>query len=267
MHAAVLMTLALAAGADPATADSAAAVFEKAASVAKTDPRLARRLFGEAAGLYEKLLQQGAQNPQLYRNLGNAHFLAADPDDAQGDHLARAILAYRRGLELDPSDPHLQENLEHARRLVNFPPPGTFGQPSLDDRPPWLPRLPALWFGLAAAGYLAAALGVARWWMVRRRAWLSAAAGCVVLALAFAAAGGIELWHMDQQARYPVVVVARDGVQLLTGNGSRYPPRYETMLNRGVEARLRYERGRWLQVELGGGEIGWVPRAVVLPKE
>jgi len=268
MHAVLLMTLALAMTPDAAAADRAAALFEQGAGLAQADPRGARRLFGEAAAHYELLHQHGAQNPQLYLNLGNAHFLAADPDDTQGAHLARAIVAYRQGLALDPSDVQLQQNLEHARRQVSYPPPGTFGQPALEHRLPWLPRLPGLWFALALGGYLLGTLAVARWWMVRRGAWLSVAAGCIVGALSFAGAAGIELWHIAQEARYPVVVIAQDGVQLLTGNGSRYPPRYETALNRGVEARLRYERGRWLQVELAGGEIGWLPRnAVVLGNE
>jgi hypothetical protein len=64
--------------------------------------------------------------------------------------------------------------------------------------------------------------------------------------------------HQEQQ--HPLVVIADDGVLLRKGNGLSYPPRYETPLNRGVEARLLVSRGDWLQIELEGGEIGWVPR-------
>jgi len=53
-------------------------------------------------------------------------------------------------------------------------------------------------------------------------------------------------------------------VMLRTGNGLRYPPRYETPLNRGVEARLLFTRGDWLQIEFAGGEVGWVPREYAL---
>ena len=51
---------------------------------------------------------------------------------------------------------------------------------------------------------------------------------------------------------------------LRAGNGLSYPPRYETPLNRGVEARLLFARGAWLQIELSGGEIGWVPAAYTI---
>jgi uncharacterized protein YgiM (DUF1202 family) len=71
-------------------------------------------------------------------------------------------------------------------------------------------------------------------------------------------------WDSGRAADAPLVVIAEDNVILRKGNGLSYPPRYEQPVNRGVEARLRYERGDWLQIELAGGEVGWVPRAVAL---
>jgi uncharacterized protein YgiM (DUF1202 family) len=59
------------------------------------------------------------------------------------------------------------------------------------------------------------------------------------------------------------VVIAEDGVLLRKGNSTAYPRRHETPVNRGVEARLLFERGDWVQVELSGGETGWVPRGYV----
>jgi uncharacterized protein YgiM (DUF1202 family) len=60
--------------------------------------------------------------------------------------------------------------------------------------------------------------------------------------------------------RHPVVVIAEDKTYLHKGNNALYPRSYETPLNRGVEARLLEVRGSWLQIELAGGQIGWVPR-------
>jgi len=56
------------------------------------------------------------------------------------------------------------------------------------------------------------------------------------------------------------------GFLLRTGNGLSYPPRYETPLNQGVEARLLHARGAWLQIELSGGEVGWGPRRLYDPR-
>jgi hypothetical protein len=56
-----------------------------------------------------------------------------------------------------------------------------------------------------------------------------------------------------------MVVIARDGVPLVRGNGESYPPHAEVpVLNAGIETRRIYQRGDWLQIQLPGGEIGWV---------
>ncbi len=46
------------------------------------------------------------------------------------------------------------------------------------------------------------------------------------------------------------------------GDGLAYPPRYETPLNRGVEASpVVSSRDGSVQIELAGGEVGWgIPR-------
>ncbi len=218
-------------------------------------PAEARQCFGRAARLYEKLLRAGADNAALYRNLGNASLLAGD--------LPRAILAYRRGLLLKPNDHALRRNLAFAREEVALP-PGSLGRPPVDHRPPWLPRLP-LWVpGLAFALYSLGWLGLARWWMVRRSGWLIGGGSALGMSALLATGLVWEARQDTQEQRYPIVVIAEDGVLLRKGNGLSYPPRSETPLNRGVEARLLYERGPWVQIELSGGEVGWVMQAYVI---
>ena len=78
---------------------------------------------------------------------------------------------------------------------------------------------------------------------------------------------GYNHWSAKLEAVQPLVVIADDGVLLRKGNGLTYPPRYDTPVNRGVEARLLFDRGEWLQIELAGGEVGWVPRRYVLVDE
>jgi hypothetical protein len=266
--ASLLIGLVLGAPAALSLEESAATEFRKGVELAGTDPGPARRSFREAARLFEALhTESDAANPGLYRNIGNAYILSLKPDDRGDTSLAHAILAYRHGLRLAPNDGELQRNLEYARQQVVYPPPGTFGRPAVDHRPPWLPRWPGLLCGLAVACYALGCLAVARWWMVRHGSWLTTAGVCYAVMLIFVAAWTLEVWQMRQEERYPVVVIAEDDVRLLVGNGPRYPHRYETSVQRGVEARLRYDRGRWLQIELGGGEIGWVPRSAVLIDE
>lgn len=216
-------------------------------------PAEARRAFAEAADRYEELRRRGVANAALFRDQGDASLLAGD--------LPRAVLAYRRGLRLAPNDGVLRANLEYARSLVTRTPPGNLGRPPVEALPPWLPR-PSPWLLLAGALllYTLGCLALARWWMLRRRGLLTA--GGVALAAALLLGGAFALWTnaRRQQDLHPLVVIADDGVLLRRGNGLTYPPKYETPVNRGVEARLLFARGDWLKVELAGGESGWVPR-------
>jgi hypothetical protein len=223
----------------------------------REEPDKARPLFRRSADLFDQLRRDGAANPALFRDEGNACLLAGD--------LPGAILAYRRGLRLAPDDRALQQLLAAAREQVVYKHAGAFGRPPVSLRPPWLPRLPARGgLLLAWLAYATAWLCLARWRMVRRGAWLSAGLGALaVTALIGGVLAAEEARERDLDAR-PLVVIAEDGVLLRKGNGMAYPRRYEAPVNRGVEARLVYQRDDWVQVELSGGETGWVPLAYVL---
>lgn len=213
--------------------------------------------FRNAAGYFDELRQRGVGNAALYRNLGNAYLLAGD--------LPHAILSYRRGLRLTPNDLGLRDSLAEARLRVVYPVSGDLGRPRNDERPPWLPHLHSLWLIFAAVGcYLLGCVSLTRWRMIQYGR--SSTVGLLLLLLA-AVLSGLLIFRGAQQRdneAHPLVVIARDGVLLRRGNGAPFPPRYDTPLNRGVEGRLRFERGGWVQIELSDGEIGWVSREAVL---
>jgi len=198
----------------------------------------------------EALQARGVRNPRLSLQLGNARLLA--------DDLGGAILAYHEGLALSPGDRDLRAALDFARSRVAYP-AGTFARPPTDDLPPWLPRPGPVTLLLVAFGAFAlGCVGLTRSRMLASGRWLTVGVGALLIALA-----GLTLLVMQQRAaalERPLVVVAADDVLLRRGDGLSFPPRYATPLPRGTEARLRRERGDWLQIELSGGEIGWVPR-------
>lgn len=81
--------------------------FQQANAAAK-DAARADELYAKAILLYERIIDQGGvRNAKLYYNLGNAYFLV--------DDIGRAILNYRRALQLDSSDVNLRNNLAFAR--------------------------------------------------------------------------------------------------------------------------------------------------------
>jgi hypothetical protein len=241
---------------DPAILDRAETAF-RAGIAARDHPDQARQHFRAAREHYATLRRQGILNPGLCRNEGSAALLA--------DDLPVAIAAYRRGLRLDPSDRGLRENLEYARDQVAYP-AGLGCRPAASGWPPWLPR-PAneLLLGMALALYAVGCIIVTRWLIGRR-----GSGGVVVLVLA----GGLGMWwgarqvRADAERRHPLVVVVADTLPLHTGNGRAYltHPRLPAV-RRGMEGRLVFVRGDWLQVEFPGGEVGWLPRGDVLVDE
>jgi hypothetical protein len=224
----------------------------------KDEPERAQPYFRRAAECYAALNESGAQNPSLFRNEGNAYLLAGD--------LPHAILAYQRGLRLDPRDRLLRGNLHYAREQVDYPSPDRFGKPPPDSWPPGLRRPSLAWLiTLCVVTNLAGCLLLTRWRMTRRSGYFAAALVVFVFFVLVSVGVAYQAWQGRQQERYPLVVVAVDGVALRAGNGLAYPPRYDGKpLNRGVEARLRFVRDDWVQIELSAGETGWVPREAVL---
>lgn len=220
------------------------------------DPNEAAKAFAQAAARYDELRRSGINNAALSRNQGNASLLAGN--------LPAAILAYRRGLRLAPADQGLREALSCAREQVVYSSPQALGRPRV-DWPLWLPR-PSTGAQYVTALFLhcLGCLMVARWWLTRGAGLLPAAAGCWMIAAILA----VVLVRENREARAdvekPVAVIAADDVVLRRGNGPAYPAAYETPLHRGVESRIRFIRGDWVQIELAGGEVGWVPRRALL---
>jgi hypothetical protein len=214
----------------------------------------ARPLFASAADSYAELYRRGIRNRALLRNWGNAAFLAGRP--------ARAILAFQHGLLLAPGDHTLRESLEYVRGEVEYP-PGT--RPDDSSWPPWLPRPSAeLILFLALGLYTLGCLGLTRRLVIGRPSW--GVAVLFLLAAATGVSGGLLKSQEHRNQEHALVVIAADAIPFQRGNGESYPAHPDVAtLREGMEARLLHERGDWLQIQLSGGQIGWVPkRAAVL---
>ena len=66
--------------------------------------------YAQALEIYERLVEEGAVDPDLFYNLGNAYYKEGQP--------GRAVLYYKRALRLAPRDNDARTNLQ----LVSFRP-------------------------------------------------------------------------------------------------------------------------------------------------
>jgi hypothetical protein len=222
----------------------------------KGEPDKARKFFAASAKACSELYQQGIRNADLCRNWGNAEFLA--------DHLPQAILAWRLGLLIAPADAELLANLEYARDQVEYP-PGNLGRPQPRSWPAWLP-FPGLETVLIVAFILYLfTCGMAMGWFIHRETmWVWLTGGCLLVFLGIAGFGARLALDEHEAKTYPLVVISKEHV-LHRGNGTSYPAHEKIPTVRpGMEARLLFERGSWLQIELAGGHVGWVPQSAAL---
>jgi hypothetical protein len=113
----LLVSAALVCGGDADLSDAdlaaRAAAEVKAGLDEQANEAAARPHFRQAVQYYELLQSRNVRNAALYRNLGNAYFLAGD--------IPQAMLAYHRGLRLRPDDADLHAALETLRGKIYLP--------------------------------------------------------------------------------------------------------------------------------------------------
>ena len=214
----------------------------------------------ETASFIVALAPKWTISRAYYHNIGNAYFISGQ--------LPEAILAYNRGLYLDPNDSGLRDNLDYARAQVQYP-SDTRGRPEVESWPAWLYQ-PSSFQVLAVtlAFYFLTCVLITRWFMTRRRALLFRAAVVFLLAVACG-----FLWlslenNREWRLEHPLVVIHEDKLPFRKGNGPSYPVNPDMpLLAHGMEARKIHERADWLQIQFASGEVGWVEKKSVLVDE
>jgi len=208
--------------------------------------------YDAAIALYDSLLQQGWEAPELHYNLGNAWF--------RKQRLGPAILHYERGLLLAPGDADLRHNLAVARSHCqdDF---GTLSEFFLHRI--WRSLLEALradtWaliglglFWLGAAGLVLWLLGPSRIW--RKRGFLAGSALLLLSVLPFSLAASRAALERHSGA----------GIILVESVPLRSSPdeisQTVVLLHEGTRVRLLSELGEWRKVRLSDGREGWLPQ-------
>ncbi|WP_428096265.1 BatD family protein [Candidatus Rariloculus sp.] len=215
------------------------------------DDRVRRtRLFAEAEQQLRGIAARRENAPEVLTDWGNAALGAQD--------LGRAVLAYRRALNVSPTHERARNNLAWLR----------------DRAPVWFPRpvergaLDSLFFwhhSLAAAerhliGAFAFAFGVlllAPW--SARRARVLRRAAVPLLIVWIGATGSAILAAGDSRD----AVVLSDGTVLRSADSLGAPPTLGNPLPAGAELSILETREAWTRIALTDGTRGWVASSTI----
>ncbi len=200
--------------------------------------------YGESAMIFDSLIKNQGASLELYFNLGNALVRAGD--------IGRGVLAYERGLLLNPNDKMLRQNLDkvvEVNNLVNAE--GSFGSG------PFLRLGQNVWAGLLLVALWVVAGGIVLWTFagsripqVVLRVWPALMA--TVLICGVMAVLGV-IFHGQRESR--AVVLAPNAALLIspfagaTALGTLRP---------GEVVRSQEAHGEYLYVKSGGAQGGWI---------
>lgn len=209
--------------------------------------------FAGAARAYERILTLGVTAPEVEYNLANAHL--------KQERLGRAILHYRRALQLDPTYESASLNISYARSLTQDMKPEELGSASWA----WVTRLrlgptgAAMLLFLAFAGFcIVAAL---------RLHLLQGRPGATMLQSVL---GGLTLlaavalfFEWTQVEGNPEGVVIAESVEVRTGPAETYTISFR--LHEGTEVEVVRESSGWRELKVSDRLQGWAPAAAVEP--
>ncbi|MCB0517926.1 MAG: SH3 domain-containing protein [Lewinellaceae bacterium] len=206
--------------------------------------------FANAAQLYQQVLAEGFNSPELQYNLGNTYY--------KQDSLGKAILHYERALVLAPNDADTKANLAIAKAQVKG---------ELEPLPEFF--LTAAWkklrntisssyWGIVALAFWWLGFGALAVWLMgksrkQKKTGFLAGTACLLLSLLpYSLALSSSMY--EQNTRQAILL--KDAAPLRSApdkDGSELLTLYE-----GTKVQLLDFLGGWWQVKLPNGERGWL---------
>ncbi len=210
----------------------------------------------EAAALLRGVIDEhGVHTPGIYHALGNAYMLNHD--------LGHAVLAYRKGEQLDPTDPRLRDSLAYARSLVPIrvePDTSNKVWSALLLWRGYIPRV-GLWYAFVGLFTLGSIACSARLLGLVPSQFRAIGVWFILGSLIPAGMLGSE-WAWFQGSASAVItdahVIARSGP-----DDTIYDPVFAEGLEPGIEARILETRDGWDRLALADGSQCWVPTTSV----
>jgi tetratricopeptide (TPR) repeat protein len=222
---------------------AASAVAQWNPQFAKANQDYAQGHFKEAIDAYEALVRSGQWSANLFYDLGNAYFRAAD--------FGRAILNYERALALDRHHPEAAANLQIARDEAR----------SLEMQQSWLERYLHFaslnQYGITAAvAFWVGTFCIVRPIFLRRRSARTIA--LAILSLTVCALAILAIYRVDygSKGRGLAIVTGKDvQARLATADTANSV----LALPEGSEIKILSTRGDWIYAALPNNLRGWIP--------
>ena len=201
--------------------------------------------FDQAISGYNKIIEQGLENGNIYYNLANSYFKKGE--------LGKAILNYERAKILMPSDSDLKSNYEYALSLsgVDKTPKKAmeriFAGLNVDS-------LAVILFVLQGAIFL---ILIFRVFLGRPVRLDKAAIAC--LAAAFLLAGWAFKRKTDWLNKGAVVIAqkAEAGFEPLEGSTAHF------ILRQGTKVEFLESTQSWVKIRRNDGKMGWVKKEAI----
>jgi len=212
-----------------------------------------KKEFSKAVTLYEKILAQGTEAPELYFNLGNAWF--------KNNNMPKAILNYERARRLKPDDEATLVNLKMANsRIVD----------KMEEGPQhfitgWRIRFLNLFsekiWSLGSIVLFLSGLCLLLVYFVSRRVWLRQLSFvCFLIFLGLSGFTGLTAWNKNalSQTHQEAIVMAPN----VSAKGSPDDKGTDLfILHEGTKVFLLQNNAGWSEIKLPNGNTGWLPQS------
>jgi len=203
--------------------------------------------YEKAIGEFEKIIDTGVRNGDLFYNLGNAYL--------KSNRTGEAILWYERAFKLIPDDPDLKFNLEYARSFIK------------DEKPDDLfliYRVIFFWkhlLGHRSTVWTAVALNFLLWTCLARLAWRRQKILKMPLTvLMFLAA----IFICTAFYNYFESAYIREGIVLPSEMSVRSGLSEEStelfVLHAGTKVKIEKELKDYFRIYFSEGKIGWIEK-------
>ena len=202
--------------------------------------------YDQAASLYERTIQSGIQNGEIYYNLGNSYF--------KRGMLGKAILSYRLAELHLPRDEDLKANLRYARQLT---------KDRIEEKQ-FLPFIKefCFWYSKLNLKELMIVFLIvhAIFWILAiiRTFWKKEYQKLIFLInLVLVVVIGCSLTLKMYNRTYNIEgVVLTKQITVRSGNGINNTVLFQ--LHDGAELKIIKQDEGWIQIELKDGKRGWV---------